>query len=236
MLASHRTQAGFCPYALREVSILAEPTIGRLRCLLVGVPPQPSISPGAVPNKVTGAALHVWVSHLRLRSPLPPPWGRRRNTWLMQSSTGSSLPAILSKPVPLAVFSPGSRLGQSRPRCSFMRAANQAEWNATLRLSGVEPPSRVASPAFTGFTRPHREGVVSRSKLCLRDARSLLNCRAVPTCLTSALHMQRQPFSRSSRSILPNSLICLSLPCQRLLALGSCCGFRYGACRRVYDS
>eukprot|EP00477_Mikrocytos_mackini_P000245 GAHX01000259.1.p3 GENE.GAHX01000259.1~~GAHX01000259.1.p3 ORF type:complete len:51 (+),score=3.76 GAHX01000259.1:824-976(+) len=37
----------------------------------------------------------------------------------MQSSTGSSLPAILSKPVPLAVFSPGGRLGQWRSRYSI---------------------------------------------------------------------------------------------------------------------
>lgn len=126
-LAQCPAQVGFCPYALRQVSILAEPTFGRLRCSLVGVPPQPSISPDAVlstaqpPPSDRGRPSRVGLSppHDRSRSPLTPPRRRRRNVWLMQSSTGSSLPAILSKPVSLAVCSLGGRSGQWRSRYSI---------------------------------------------------------------------------------------------------------------------
>ena len=44
-------QAGICPYALREVSVLAEPALGHLRYRLTDVPPQ-SNSP---PDNVLGA-------------------------------------------------------------------------------------------------------------------------------------------------------------------------------------
>ncbi len=38
----------FCPFALREVSVLAELTLGHLRYLLTDVPPQSNSPPDAV--------------------------------------------------------------------------------------------------------------------------------------------------------------------------------------------
>jgi hypothetical protein len=36
----NQDQVGFCPFALREVSVLSEPTLGHLRYDLIDVPPQ----------------------------------------------------------------------------------------------------------------------------------------------------------------------------------------------------
>ena len=36
----NQDQVGFCPFALREVSVLSEPTLGHLRYNLIDVPPQ----------------------------------------------------------------------------------------------------------------------------------------------------------------------------------------------------
>ena len=47
----NRDQAGICPFALREVSVLPEPALGHLRYRLTDVPPQ-SNSP---PDNVLGA-------------------------------------------------------------------------------------------------------------------------------------------------------------------------------------
>ena len=40
-----RDQASICPFALREVSVLAELALGHLRYLLTDVPPQPNTPP-----------------------------------------------------------------------------------------------------------------------------------------------------------------------------------------------
>jgi hypothetical protein len=44
----NQNQAGFCPFALREVSVLAEPALGHLRYLLTDVPPQSNSPPDYV--------------------------------------------------------------------------------------------------------------------------------------------------------------------------------------------
>ena len=44
----HRDQVSFCPFALREVSVLAELTLGHLRYSLTDVPPQSNSPPGSV--------------------------------------------------------------------------------------------------------------------------------------------------------------------------------------------
>lgn len=41
-------QASFCPFALREVSVLTELALGHLRYLLIDVPPQSNSPPGTV--------------------------------------------------------------------------------------------------------------------------------------------------------------------------------------------
>ena len=43
-----RDRADFCPFALREVSVLAELTLGHLRYLLTDVPPQSNSPPDTV--------------------------------------------------------------------------------------------------------------------------------------------------------------------------------------------
>ena len=44
----NQNQASFCPYALREVSVLAELALGHLRYRLTDVPPQSNSPPGNV--------------------------------------------------------------------------------------------------------------------------------------------------------------------------------------------
>lgn len=78
MLTGQLGQADFCPYALREVSVLTESTFGHLRYTFEGVPPQ-SNSPSshvlerygtAWEGAPTQAGLAVF---LHCSSPLPPP-------------------------------------------------------------------------------------------------------------------------------------------------------------------
>ncbi|KAG8174075.1 hypothetical protein JTE90_005167 [Oedothorax gibbosus] len=44
----NQDQASFCPFALREVSVLAELALGHLRYYLTDVPPQPNNPPESV--------------------------------------------------------------------------------------------------------------------------------------------------------------------------------------------
>ena len=44
----NQNQASFCPFALREVSVLAELALGHLRYLLTDVPPQSNSPPDTV--------------------------------------------------------------------------------------------------------------------------------------------------------------------------------------------
>ena len=44
----NQDQASFCPFALREVSVLTELALGHLRYLLIDVPPQSNSPPGTV--------------------------------------------------------------------------------------------------------------------------------------------------------------------------------------------
>ncbi len=44
----NQNQASFCPYALREVSVLTELALGHLRYHLTDVPPQSNFPPGTV--------------------------------------------------------------------------------------------------------------------------------------------------------------------------------------------
>jgi hypothetical protein len=45
ILTENQDQASFCPFTLREVSVLAELALGHLRYLLTDVPPQPNTQP-----------------------------------------------------------------------------------------------------------------------------------------------------------------------------------------------
>ncbi|CAL1290496.1 unnamed protein product, partial [Larinioides sclopetarius] len=46
--SENQDQANFCPFTLREVSVLAELALGHLRYLLTDVPPQSNFQPDAV--------------------------------------------------------------------------------------------------------------------------------------------------------------------------------------------
>ena len=48
MRSEHRDQASFCPFALREVSVLADLALEHLRYSLTDVPPQSNFPPGRV--------------------------------------------------------------------------------------------------------------------------------------------------------------------------------------------
>ena len=48
MHTEHWDQASICPFALREVSVLAELALGHLRYFLTDVPPQSNSPPGRV--------------------------------------------------------------------------------------------------------------------------------------------------------------------------------------------
>ena len=52
----NRDRASFCPFALREVSVLAELALGHLRYRLTDVPPQSNSPPGTVPGKGSSAS------------------------------------------------------------------------------------------------------------------------------------------------------------------------------------
>ncbi|KAG8174069.1 hypothetical protein JTE90_005161 [Oedothorax gibbosus] len=94
----NQDQASFCPFALREVSVLAELALGHLRYHLTDVPPQPNNPPesvlGADRALQGGSALGARSVILTGRFPL-----NRTSV----KSTGSSFPADFSKPVSLAV-------------------------------------------------------------------------------------------------------------------------------------
>ena len=79
----NQDQASFCPFALREVSVLAELALGHLRYLLTDVPPQSNSPPDTVlggdcaavcnPRESQHTANHLvqeaWIP-LRIRFPL----------------------------------------------------------------------------------------------------------------------------------------------------------------------
>ena len=86
MHTEHRDQASFCPFTLREVSILAELALGHLRYSLTNVPPQLNTSPGSVLESdhagvfltidrenltLTRLALEHWSKHRCTRSAQP---------------------------------------------------------------------------------------------------------------------------------------------------------------------
>lgn len=58
MRTEHRDQASICPFALREVSVLAELALGHLRYYLTDVPPQSNSPPGSVLESDHAGALN----------------------------------------------------------------------------------------------------------------------------------------------------------------------------------
>jgi hypothetical protein len=126
-------QMDFCPYALNEISVLTESTLGHLCYFLTDVPPQPNSPPVNVTgkshnkiivsiskqlthieratfiNRLSETTSRVVVFHSRKAPTYSIPLKSLHNCRLESSSTGSSFPAITPKPVPLAVVSLDSR-------------------------------------------------------------------------------------------------------------------------------
>ena len=123
----------FYPFVPHEISVLVELILGHLRYLLTDVPPQPNSPPDNVfhlDRRAQKAALNL---ERRDRVPLPSNGISKmtlqgsgispapklplilhlvksfHKVGLESSSTGSSFPAVSSKPVPLAVVSLDSR-------------------------------------------------------------------------------------------------------------------------------
>ena len=73
MRTEHRDLPSFCPFALREVSVLAELALGHLHYSLTDVPPQSNSLPGSVlepdhagvylgsAGKASQPLLYVWL-------------------------------------------------------------------------------------------------------------------------------------------------------------------------------
>lgn len=129
----NQNQMSFYPFVLHEISVLVELILGHLRYLLTDVPPQPNSPPDyvfhldggvrappldreegkTIPSPTHGISkitLGVVVFHRRPRTPTysTPPKSFHK-VGLESNSTGSSFPAVSSKPVPLAVVSLDSR-------------------------------------------------------------------------------------------------------------------------------
>ncbi|KAF4514198.1 UNVERIFIED_CONTAM: hypothetical protein B566_EDAN019385 [Ephemera danica] len=116
----NQNQCSFYPFVLREISVLTELHLGRLRYGLTGIPPQTNSPPNHVFRKNqtkiafnfrTGlhqfflheiSKMTTWVVVLQARLLSHLGYTPLR---LESSSTGSSFPADYSKPVPLAVGS-----------------------------------------------------------------------------------------------------------------------------------
>ena len=127
----NQNQASFCPFALGEVSVPTELALGHLRYALTDVPPQSNSPPDAVYsawssehkcsdlrlqmsgieprfplNWISKKTIRVVVFHWRASTPTySTPLMSLHKVRLESSSTGSSFPAVFSKPVPLAVVS-----------------------------------------------------------------------------------------------------------------------------------
>ena len=87
-------QVGFCPFALREVSVLAEPALGHLRYSLTDVPPQSNSPPVTVPG--TGCPRPSRGFDTRNENPLGARLPASPGKWKNDKSSGISTPAETS--------------------------------------------------------------------------------------------------------------------------------------------
>ena len=121
----------FYPFVLHKISVLIELILGHLCYSLTDVPPQPNSPPNNVSHSghwskpiyfftvfentilfhgISKTTFRVVVFQDRIASPTyATPLKSFHNVKLESSSTGSSFPADISKPVPLAVVSLDSR-------------------------------------------------------------------------------------------------------------------------------
>ena len=70
MRTEHRDQASFCPFALREVSVLAELALGHLRHSLTDVPTQSNSPPGSVLESDHAGVYKLAINFFKLHTTL----------------------------------------------------------------------------------------------------------------------------------------------------------------------
>lgn len=87
MRTEHRDQASFCPFAPREVSVLAELALGHLRYSLTDVPPQSNSPPGSVLES-------DHAGHERCRRVRAPPGSLGRRAPTREEPDGSNAVAV----------------------------------------------------------------------------------------------------------------------------------------------
>ena len=200
-----------CPSALREVSVLAEPAVGRLRSCVAGAPPQPNSPPGRVPARPgeRGGGGRQGVSGARpplCAAPAAPP----HRPGLESSSKGSSCPAGRHSPVPESGGSRRRGSGQWDPRWSI-HARRKLPDEAFGYLKRV-----IVTPAvyqgLGGSLHGDCRGTGQKSRRASagcgpRDAMFLINSRD-PRVRSSSDPARRQShsFSRGYGAGLPTSL------------------------------
>ncbi|CAK8693551.1 unnamed protein product [Clavelina lepadiformis] len=170
----NQNQVSFCPFALREVSVLTELTLGHLRYSLTDVPPQSNSPPDTVfrANRAPPEGDALKARNVTRRPPTyPTPLMSLHKVGLESSSTGSSFPANSAKPVPLAVVSLDIGFPESVPVLSQLFDAGRKRAGARVSC-GIPREETDTGPG----SRPPPDG--SRSSRPVRYGSSL------PTSLT----------------------------------------------------
>ena len=93
----NQDQASFCPFALREVSVLAELALGHLRYSLTDVPPQSNSPPDNVlgSNRTSHGGLDAWHSKGDYKSRFSPHRVSKETMKVVVFQGRQSLPLIL---------------------------------------------------------------------------------------------------------------------------------------------
>ena len=147
---SVRDQASICPFALREVSVLAELALGHLRYSLTDVPPQSNSPPGGVlgiriaPGPGPAGAARAPTARLLTA-------GRRR-----ADAARGLTPGALGWCLTLPEYQPRpGATGTGRRRGDRVASAGRAGAGRSRRRS--EHPAASGGPTAGGRTRPRPE-------------------------------------------------------------------------------
>ncbi|CAK8678382.1 unnamed protein product [Clavelina lepadiformis] len=169
----NQNQVSFCPFALREVSVLTELTLGHLRYSLTDVPPSQTPRLTRSSERI---AHRPRATRLRLETPptYPTPLMSLHKVGLESSSTGSSFPANSAKPVPLAVVSLDIGFPESVPVLSQLFDAGRKRAGARVSC-GIPREETDTGPG----SRPPPDG--SRSSPSPVQPRTPLRASARPT-------------------------------------------------------
>ncbi|KAH0818033.1 hypothetical protein GEV33_004758 [Tenebrio molitor] len=214
MRTEHRDQASFCPFALREVSVLAELALGHLRYSLTDVPPQSNSPPGSVLESDHAGALIGARNVRKLGQPTGPHARTYGHGTTPAATPGTPLCALGSRTPgqPPLVSERRTRSASPNSRIPPVRASSEltVEWRPK-RTSG-HPRGRNRSLAARRFRGRPRHGTELGSYAGRRNAdaspRPGPARQPRPASPTSPTRPdpQSQSLSRSYGSNLPTSL------------------------------